>query len=158
MFAITFEFASFVFCGSLLCMLIFVSILIVVTLLMIVIWDQREVFCMTMAVELNRWRATIECFRASILVLSPLKNVFRLTSFLVQVARLFCFCYGSLAILIPVLPFALSIHFLTLHCLTDKLYFFFFLFCMHLLAKTIVYMTAKTQFIFSILAQHQWRS
>ena len=123
-------------------------------------WDQREVFCMTMPVDLNRWRATIGCFRASILILSPLIQIFSLTSFLVLVlVRLFCFCYGLLTVLIPVLPIVLAIHFLSFHCPTAKVCFFFFLFCMHLLAKTVVYTTAvilkRIHLIVSIFAQHK---
>ena len=96
-----------------------------------------------MPVEVNQWRATIGCFRATIQISSPLRKNFRPISVLVRVFWLFCFCYGFVAISIFVLPLALLIQFLALHCVATQLRFFPLFARMHHFAKIVLYVTAE---------------
>ena len=96
-----------------------------------------------MPVEVNQWRATIGCFRATMQILSPSSKLFRPISVLVQVFQLFCFCYGFVAISMLILPLMLLIQFLALHCVATQLHFFPLFARMHHFAEIVLYVTAE---------------
>ena len=92
-----------------------------------------------MPVEVNQWRATIGCFRPSMQKSPPLSKTVRPISIL----RLFCFCYGFIAISVLVLPLVLLIQFLALHCVGTQLCFLPLFARMHHFAKSFLYVTAE---------------
>ena len=103
-----------------------------------------------MPVEVNQWRATIGCFRATIQIFITNIYIYK---------WLFCFCYGFVAISIFVLPLALLIQFLALHCVATQLRFFPLFARMHHFAKIVLYVTAellkRIPFGVIILVQHK---
>ena len=96
-----------------------------------------------MPVEINQWRATIGCFRVSIQKSSPLKKSVKPFSILFQILKLFWFCYCFIAISIFVLPFTLTIQFLTVHSVTSQSCFLPLFARVHHFAKTVLYTTTE---------------
>ena len=68
-----------------------------------------------MLVEINQWRATIECFRVSIQILSPLGKISWPLCVLVHILKINWICCSFIAVSIIVLPLTQMIHFLAVH-------------------------------------------
>ena len=79
-----------------------------------------------MPVEVNQWQATIGCFLVLIHKSSPKTkyNNCRLTNNFVRFIKVFCCCYGLVAISVLLLPFVLFTQILAWHCKEKPLYFF----------------------------------
>ena len=61
----------------------------------------------------------------------------------ISIARLFCFCYGFIAISVLALPLVLLVQFLALHCVGTQLCFLPLFAHMHHFAKSVRYVTAE---------------
>ena len=92
-----------------------------------------------MPVEINQWRATIGCFRASIQKLLPISKNSTSFSFLFQLFRLCWFCCCFIAISILALPLALVIQFFAVHALAIHLCILPLFARMHHFAKVVIY-------------------
>ena len=75
---------------------------------------------MMMLVEINQWRAAIDCFRASVQKSPPLSKGVKPFSVLFQILKLYWFCYCFIAISILALPCAVTIQFLKVHSVTSQ--------------------------------------
>ena len=96
-----------------------------------------------MPVEINRWRATIGCFRVSMQNLSRLSRNVRPLSILFQILKLYWFCYWFILVSILVLPFALTVHFLAVHFILPELCFLPLFARMHRSAKIVLYVSVE---------------
>ena len=112
-------------------------------LLRIALGNQRDGFCTTMPVEINRWRATIGCFRLCTQRSCPRSKPFRPISILLRVFRLFWFCYCFIAVSTFVLPFALIMQFLAVHSMETQSCFLPLFARVHHFAKTVLYLTVE---------------
>ena len=92
-------------------------------------------------VEINRWRATIGCFRASSKSLRPQSKTINPLSILFQVSKLYVFCCCFIAISIFVLPWALIMQFFAVHSLLPQVGFLPLFARMHHFARTVIYVT-----------------
>ena len=92
-----------------------------------------------MLVEINQWRATIGCFHVSVQSLSPSSKTVRSFSVLLQVSKLFWFCYCFIAISTLALPISLIIQFFAVHLVATQLCFLPIFARVHHFAKTVLY-------------------
>ena len=92
-------------------------------------------------VEINQWRATIGCFRASLHSLRPLGKPINPFSILFQVFKLHCFCCCFIVTSLFVLPLTLITQFLIVHSLITQLCFLPLFARMYYLARTVIYVT-----------------
>ena len=96
-----------------------------------------------MLVEINQWRATIGCFHVSVQSLSPSGKTVRPFSVLLQVSKLFWFCYCFIAISTLALPILLIIQFLAVHLVATQLCFLPIFARVHHFAKTVLYVLVE---------------
>ena len=97
-----------------------------------------------MLVEINRWRATIGCFRVSMQNLSRLSRNVRPLSILFQILKLYWFCYWFIAVSILVLPFSPTVQFLAVHSIAPELCFLPLFARIHRSAKIVLYVSLET--------------
>ena len=97
-----------------------------------------------MLVELNQWRATIGCFRASIKTSSPMSRIVQPFSVLSRALELCLFFYCFIAISIIVLPLVIIVQPLAMHTtIATQLYFLPLFARMHRPTKIVVYPTIE---------------
>ena len=96
-----------------------------------------------MAVEINQWRATIGCFRASVQRNFSLSNHVTPFSLLFQILRVYWFSICFLAVSIVFLPLALLIQFLAVHSLATQLCFLPLFASVHHFATIVIYTTSE---------------
>ena len=96
---------------------------------------------MMMAVDVNQWRATIGCFRASFQKNFSLGSSVTPFPMLFQILKLYWFCICFLAVSIVVLPLTLIIQFLAVHSLATQLCFLPLFASVHHFAKIVIYTT-----------------
>ena len=119
------------------------DVAVVVALLRITQGNQRDGFCTTMPVEINRLRATIGCFRLCTQRSCPRSKPFRPISILIRAFRIFWFCYCFIAVSTFVLPFVLMIQFLAVHSMETQSCFLPLFARMVHFAKSVLYLTVK---------------
>ena len=97
-----------------------------------------------MPVEINRWRATIGCFRISLQKSSLLRKTVQPFSTLFQVIKLYWFCCCFIAISILVLPLTLMQQFCVMHFAVTTRSFFLPRFArVHLFVKMVIYTSVE---------------
>ena len=97
-----------------------------------------------MPVEINRWRATIGCFRISLQKSSLLRKTIQPFSILFQVIKLYWFCCCFIAISILVLPLTLMQQFCVMHfAVTTRSGFLPRFARVHLFVKMVIYTSVE---------------